>query len=232
MGLLWFRKWKAGRVRVLAAGLILVLVVVAVVLGSSPAAERVQSLENLNEPSWMSRVMVWKGTLGLIGDHPWLGTGPGTFPWSFPAYRPPGLSLRFLETHNDYLQAVSELGLWVLIPLIWGAVLLFREGLSVYFKTTSRLVSGLALGGICALASILVHSGGDFNLQITSNGIFFSFVAGLVMAAQRLHLENHERLEARQKENGAPLTLVDSSGETVYHHQGDASGRPDGSPKE
>ena len=128
MGLLWARKWKVGRIKFLVAGLVLVLVVIPVVLGSTPAVERVMSLEDLREPSWMSRVMVWKGTLRLIGDHPWLGTGPGTFPWSFPAYRSPGLSVRFMETHNDYLQAVSELGLWILIPLIWGVALLFREG--------------------------------------------------------------------------------------------------------
>ena len=226
MGLLWARKWKVGRTKIMAVGLVLVVVVVAVFLSSDPAAERIQSLENLNEPSWMSRVMVWKGTLRLIGDHPWLGTGPGTFPWSFPAYRPPGLSLRFLETHNDYLQAVSEQGLWVMIPLIWGLVILFREGLVVYFRTTSRLFSGLALGGTCALAAILVHSGGDFNLQITSNGVLFSFVAGLVVAARRFHQESGLRREALKAENEIPFVLLDASGEKVFH---DEEQEPEGS---
>jgi len=227
MGLLRGRKGKVGRLKVLAAGLVLVLVVILVALGSTPAVERVQSLEDPGEPSWTSRVMVWKGTLGLIGDHPWLGTGPGTFPWSFPAHRPPGLSLRFRETHNDYLQAVSEMGLWVLIPLLWGVVLLYREGLSAYFRTTSRLLSGLALGGMCALTSILVHSGGDFNLQITSNGIYFSFIAGLIIAARKVHLLGNRHQEEQKTENGTPFTLVDSHGETIYQAQDEVPDGPD-----
>ena len=33
------------------------------------------------------RLETYRSTLRMIADHPWFGTGLGTFVWSFPAYR-------------------------------------------------------------------------------------------------------------------------------------------------
>ena len=33
------------------------------------------------------RLETYRATLRMIADHPWFGTGLGTFVWSFPAYR-------------------------------------------------------------------------------------------------------------------------------------------------
>jgi O-antigen ligase len=145
--------------------------------------ERAQSLGNKNEPSLISRVSAWKGSVQLVSKYPLQGTGLGTFPWSFTRMRPPGLNLRWREAHNDYLQVVTEMGLPVLIPIVWGLYLVFKTGLQTFKQTNSRFRAGLTLGALGGIVAILIHSLGDFNIQITSNGILFSVLIGLVMGS-------------------------------------------------
>ncbi len=157
-------------------------------LGSNAMIDRLESLKNLDEPNIAAiRIPVWAGCLRLIGAHPWLGTGLGTFPWSFPAVRPAGLGWRFREAHNDYLQIVTELGLPVLLPLLWGLCLLFRSAFqNLHEDQSGKFRIGVTLGALGGIAAILVHSLFDFNIQITSNGVLFSVLVGMI-PGQRSH---------------------------------------------
>lgn len=170
------KKWKIG-VTVFA----FVLVAGLSFLGSNAMIERLQSLQNPDEPNLAGiRLPVWAGCSQLISKHPFLGTGLGTFPWTFTAARPAGLGWRFREAHNDYLQIVTELGLPVLIPIFWGISLVFRMGFQKLDGKTGQFHSGVALGSLGGITAILVHSMTDFNIQITSNGVLFSTLIGLV----------------------------------------------------
>ena len=44
------------------------------------------------------RLETYRSTLRMIADHPWFGTGLGTFVWSFPAYRSACLHVGSLES--------------------------------------------------------------------------------------------------------------------------------------
>jgi O-antigen ligase len=39
------------------------------------------------------RIATWRATMRMIADHPWFGTGQGTFSWAYPAYRQPDISM-------------------------------------------------------------------------------------------------------------------------------------------
>ncbi|HQN20639.1 MAG TPA: hypothetical protein PKV86_15920, partial [Syntrophobacteraceae bacterium] len=41
---------------------------------------------------------------------------------------------------------------------------------------------GLTLGAFGGVVALLVHSVSDFNIQITSNGILFSLLIGLILS--------------------------------------------------
>ncbi len=68
----------------------------------------------------LQRGIIWKNTIRLIHDHPWLGVGIGNFNLTYPFYTLP--KDRYLipetsywddfarQTHNEYLQLFSELG--------------------------------------------------------------------------------------------------------------------------
>lgn len=78
------------------------------------------------------RLIVWKGTLNLITSSPknfLIGTGPETFPYAFPKFRPVELNQSsewdfiFNKPHNFYLDIFSNLGLFGLATY---ALLVFR----------------------------------------------------------------------------------------------------------
>ena len=171
-------KKKAKSLKVIVIGFILVAVVGLALLGSSPAIDRVKSLEDPGDSSRINRIGIWAASLDLIKQNPIFGTGLGTFPYSFPSVRPPGAQLRYNEAHNDYVHIVVELGLPVLIPLIWALVLFFKLGLSYIRKSNTSLGTAVSLGAFGGALAIVIHSITDFNIQLTSNGVFFFLCLG------------------------------------------------------
>ena len=63
-------------------GAIAVALLLVQVLGG--AVNRRFDTQNLSDEG---RLDTYRATLHMIADHPWFGTGLGTFVWSFPAYR-------------------------------------------------------------------------------------------------------------------------------------------------
>jgi O-antigen ligase len=180
-----------SRFKVLAVASVLFVAVGFTILGSNPVIERLQSMGNENEPSLVGRLTVWKASMELVEENLLLGTGLGTFPWSFTRVRPAGLTLRYREAHNDYVQVATEMGLLALLLICWGIFSVFRVCLSQFKNTHSLFRAGLILGSLGAIVAILVHSVSDFNLQITANGILFSLLIGLAVGTSvGVHTDN------------------------------------------
>ena len=59
--------------------------------------------------SVVARFDYWRAALAISKEHPWLGTGPGTFGNAYQLVRDPGSEPARL-THNDYLQQLSDSG--------------------------------------------------------------------------------------------------------------------------
>lgn len=174
-----------GAARLGLGCLVLVLVAVLTLLASNPMIDRLQSMGNPDDPSLRGRLVIWQASIGLLRAQPWHGSGPGTFPWAFTPVRPAGLTNRVREAHNDYLQIVTELGLPVLIPLLWGLFLIVRRGAARFLARPSRFEAGVTIGALGGIVSVLVHSLVDFNLQITANGILFATLVALAVGSAR-----------------------------------------------
>ena len=184
MGVFFFLRQGVNKVKIFCISLALVLVISLSFLGSHSMMEGLQSLGNLKDRGLAySRLPVWQSCFQLVRENPVQGTGLGTFPWSFTQVYPAGLDNRWLKAHNDYIQIVTETGLLVLLPIIWGLILLFRNGLRTYWRTESRFRAGITLGALTGVVAILINSLVGFNIQITSNGILFSVLIGLVMGS-------------------------------------------------
>lgn len=79
---------------------------------------RVASIGDLSGSSIKARLSVWRNTLEIIKDYPLTGVGANGFQFIYPAYSNKIVStptfsptLQFFETHNDYLQYTSEMGI-------------------------------------------------------------------------------------------------------------------------
>lgn len=153
-----------------------VLVISVIVLAATPVVERVMTLSEQDPAANMGgRLTAYSGTLNLIRDHLLTGTGPGTYAVAFPGYQPPGLGALYDHAHNDYLEFISDTGIGVIPVLIWILVILFRTGFRLQ-SHPSRQARGISLAVMTAVVAILVHSTGDFNLQIPSNAFLFTVI--------------------------------------------------------
>ncbi|MBU1863384.1 MAG: O-antigen ligase family protein, partial [Candidatus Omnitrophica bacterium] len=82
----------------------IVAVGVLFILGDNDTlSQRMESLSKVEEEGTFNvRLEIWKGTVEIIKDNIWKGTGIGTFAWSFAQYRPiKVLGKRAFYSHND-----------------------------------------------------------------------------------------------------------------------------------
>ena len=67
------------------------------------------------------RPQIWRSTIQAIGDHPWVGSGLGSFEMVYPRYAYFDTGERVEHAHNDYLEWAAEGGL-VYATLLLSAV--------------------------------------------------------------------------------------------------------------
>lgn len=125
------------------------------------------------------RLDTYRSTLQMIAEHPWFGTGLGTFAWSFPSYRSTEPSLRGVWdlAHSTPLELVADLGipLAAAIGLAWLLIL----ALLIRAATRRRRDGIVPLAALSVAVIGLLHSMVDFSLQIPGYAIVAFAVVGV-----------------------------------------------------
>jgi O-antigen ligase len=132
---------------------------------------------------------IWKDTLNLIGTHPWMGTGLGTFAVVYPSVQTafPG---QFVEhAHNDYLEFASECGIPATLILFGAIFYVVAQSVRGYRRSNSYFQRAIALGCFGSMVAILLHSLTDFNLHIPANTLVFAVVSGVSYANSSVSAE-------------------------------------------
>lgn len=158
------------------------LCLIFIVLAGTNVLERALTVTDSEVVSDLNgRRIAWIGTCNMIADHKFTGTGPSTFSVMFTQYQPAGsASARFYYAHNDYLQYIAELGLPIIIFMVWICYTIFFCGMQK-LKSYSRQKRGITLGALTGIVALLIHSFVDFNLHIPSNALLFIMLVALVM---------------------------------------------------
>lgn len=182
--ILFFRRdlpARSGLIVALTAGGGIALILLQTMGAGVSARIDVQGLSDIG------RLSTYRATLRMIADHPWLGTGLGTFAWSYPAYRTADISLSgtWDRAHNTLLEIAADLGLPLAacILVAWIVVLaVLIHGIKVRRRNSAVQISALAVTAIA-----LLHSLVDFSLQIPGYAIVvFALVgAGMTQSLQR-----------------------------------------------
>jgi O-antigen ligase len=163
---------RGGIAATLLIGALMALIVLQVLGGNVSGRLQVQGLAD------EGRIETYRSTFRMIADHPWFGTGLGTFAWSFPAYRNANYSMwgSWDLAHNTPLELASDLGL-PLAGLIGWAWLVVLAVLSWGVRVRRRdLIVPIAALTVAALG--LVHSCIDFSLQISGYSIVVFALTG------------------------------------------------------
>jgi O-antigen ligase len=149
------------------------------------------------------RVGIWRTSIAAWRPFRWLGSGLGSFREAFRLAQPRGMSGLVEQAHSDSLQMLVTGGIvgLALSAAAFGAVflLLARELKS----RRHREERALALAGIGALLSLVLHGAVDFNLSVPAIPATLAAVLGLAFAAA----DEPSALRLKERPPGRP-TLV------------------------
>jgi hypothetical protein len=106
-----------------------------------------------------ARVRTWRIAWADVKDHPWLGSGAGTYELYWAQHRPAPTKVR--DAHSLYLETLAELGPVGL--LLVGGTLLIPLGAAI--RARERNLVPAAVG---AYVAYLVHAGVDWDWEMTA----------------------------------------------------------------
>lgn len=136
----------------------------------------------LNDRTFGGRTYYTKATFQMVQDHPLLGTGPGTWEFFYPKYRPYRFQTYSEYPHNDILNLCSDYGLVGFALVATALFLFYRQAVKIGFSRVRSEQRSLAIGAVVSVTALLVHSWTDFNLHIPANSFLFACILGLTAA--------------------------------------------------
>lgn len=175
-GILLFNKKTALP---LCAAFLILSLSLALWIGPGPIVNRFQGVPE--EYAQNGRLSIWRDTMTLIRQHPWLGTGFGTFPIAYTAVQTTFLGQFVNHAHNDYLELASDLGIPAALGLVVCLVWILTRSVRISRMARDHYDRFLALGCAGGIVAILLHSLADFNLYIPANCLLFASILGLTM---------------------------------------------------
>jgi O-antigen ligase len=162
-----------------------------------------------------SRLSVYRSSLQAIWQKPLLGSGAGTFPDLFPAFRSDDLPSWGVwdYAHSTILEIAFEMGIPVAALVAVAAALslfvLFQAAIAATDRLDRRTLSAIA--GIATLAYL--HSMVDFSLQIPGFFVVFAILlgCGLARAVAKRNGDEQRRNSARPAIPGGPPPALQTS---------------------
>jgi hypothetical protein len=182
--------WRWSRRLGMAAGVVVLLLMVGALVSSVAPKTRERFEVLLRDSGERSRPILWQAAGKLVREAPVWGAGAGSYDVLFERHRPVGFVDRPEWTHNDYLNTVSDYGVVGGALLAGGVWMTLRESRR---REVRRSRSGnpwidqrffrQALGiGVLAFALQLFV---DFHLKIPALGLAFATIAGLALGRER-----------------------------------------------
>ncbi len=171
--------------------LVLVLFGAVFLLGGDQSLLRGTGLQNASGDLSSGRTHFWQTALKIFFDYPIFGVGLNAFGTAFPNYDTWNGTLRVEQAHNDYLQMLTEAGIFGFLCVAGFIFLLFKKTLRTLSKTTDVFRRHAAIGAIAGCFGILLHSFFDFPLRTPSNAFFFLIL--VVIATVSIGFPKSER---------------------------------------
>lgn len=142
---------------------------------------RLADLRHPQETTDAARLAGWAGGLGVTADHPWLGTGPDTFIFSFRGYKSPaylsstGNRTTQAHAHNDLIQFAATTGLIGLGCWLWLAAAAVYGGYRAVQDSPTE-ERALKAAFFSALAALAVQN--QFNFSTVSTSLLAALLLG------------------------------------------------------
>lgn len=182
---LWLRSSRSGhRVWLIpVAGLFAIFVMW---LG---AGRLQQSINTFRHPgvSVATRIQIAKDTLRMAEARPWFGWGLGSFPVVYPEFRSFYSNQVVGAAHNDFLQALAELGVVGALVLLWFLVEFYRSGSRHLVRWRADSVCTAKFAALVGASGLLLHGLSDFNFHIPANATLFAALCAMATVRSDHH---------------------------------------------
>lgn len=168
------RIWSHRQARRLILVTLAALSLASLALTIHALGSRLDANANVDE----GRLLVYASTLRMMLEHPWVGTGFGTFELAFPMYRSAEMKSVGIwdRAHNTYLQLGAEGGipflaavtlvvLWLYTRIVWHSLSDQPHRLATIFAASALLMP-------------ILHSLVDYPTQIPGYAIPVAIIAG------------------------------------------------------
>ncbi|MBI5624975.1 MAG: tetratricopeptide repeat protein [Elusimicrobia bacterium] len=147
------------------------------------------------------RLFTWEATWEMIRTQPILGTGVGSFPPIYPAFRRPPIfhiegkhNTETDHSENEYIEQLFDNGILGFGVFIW----LVLSSLVVGFRALGQLTTSLAqkdgrphpraydlIGYMVAFMGMLGHNCFDVSLRFVSSGVYLGLLSGMIVNLSR-----------------------------------------------
>lgn len=165
-----------------------------------------QPQQHFSEFSGAGRHDFWRVAIDAFEEKPVLGTGAGTYQFSWNEHR--SIAMPLHNAHSLYLEAFAELGVvgGLLVLALVGTLL--WQGLSAW-----RAASGIAqreryAALFAAMLAFAVGAGLDWFWEIAAMGAIFFLAAGVLVAARCAQLVDVPELDGRGGREGRRFGLA------------------------
>ena len=176
---------REGEIRV---NLLLLSIILSSVTGLFFIINRWEVLDTLStllaaheDISLLYRLKGWGTAIEIIKDFPFAGTGMGTFSEIFLLYRPESMPTTFKHAHNEYIQFLTEGGLFGLLLVFIPLVYFFMRFNPLLRDDCDRELLYARMGIFSAMIALLIHNTLEFNMRVPANAYLFSFMLGLYL---------------------------------------------------
>ena len=181
-----------------ALGFAVILFFGAIAIGGPSVFNRLLGTVNASDPT-TGRAHFWQVTLDVIGHHPFIGSGLGSFGVIYTHYDSRNGLYRLEQAHNDYLQILADTGIVGGLLGLSFLVLLFGKGFARR-SSSDKFRRGVATGALAGCFAVLVHSAFDFTLHTTANALLFLVLAAMATVGHRVEEGGGQRRRRRRKE--------------------------------
>lgn len=165
-------------------GLALLIVVVGIglFLSRENSISRSVTLAQSGGDFSTGRLHFWGVSWEIIKNYPIFGVGFDAFGVAYTKYDSWNGTMRVERAHNEYLQALTDAGIFGLVCVIAFIFRFFRQGFHNLSLTLDPFRRGAIVGALAGCFGIFIHSFFDFPLRTPANALIFLSLVALATA--------------------------------------------------
>ncbi len=183
------------------AVLVTLVIVIAAQIGLMPIFQRFAEQDPLLDSRWT----IYSATFDAISTYFPLGSGPGTYQSVLLGFQPDSISHFINHAHNDYLEWMTELGIFSILLFVLFCFVILRQFIRLFNNKHWGDFHYLQMGCGIGIFLMMLHSLTDYNLRIPANALIFSFLVGVFLRSHNEGLEKRATRKLRFKADGARI---------------------------